>query len=111
MNLLNRGFISVKPTSEFLNWRKSQSNEELIEPEIPEATVYLIEDEFWDEDEILKKYFGKIERQEFNGYSEKNESHPTIESVEDFLKYFRVEFGTFVFDLLKNPINYQKMEL
>ncbi len=111
MNILNRGFISVKPTTEFLNWKKSHSIEELIEPEIPEATVYLIEDEFWDEEEILKKYFKKIAKQEFLGCSEIVESFPSVESVEDFLNFFTVEFGTFVIDLLKNPINSEKIDL
>jgi hypothetical protein len=111
MNILNRGFISVKPTIDFLNWKKSYSIEELIEPEIPEATVYLIEDEFWDEEEMLKKYFKKIAKQEFLGCSETVESFPSVESVEDFLKFFIVEFGTFVIDLLKNPINSEKIDL
>ncbi|MFY7669071.1 MAG: hypothetical protein ACOVQG_10025 [Crocinitomicaceae bacterium] len=112
MNILNRGFISVKPTTDFLNWKKSHSIEELIEPDIPEATVYLIEDEFWDEEEMLKKYFKKIAKQEFLGYSETVESFfPNVETVEDFLKLFTVEFGTFVIDLLKNPINSEKIDL
>jgi hypothetical protein len=109
MNILNRGFISIKPTIEFLNWKKSQSTDELIEPELVEATIYLIEDEFWDEDELLKKYFKKIAKQELDLVSETKESHPAIESVEDFLKLFTAEFGTFVYDLLKNPISSEKL--
>lgn len=111
MKILNRGFISVKPTTEFLNWKKSQANEELIEPDIAEATVYLIEDEFWDEEEILKKYFKKIAKHEFQNCLETINSIPKIESVEDFFKYFTVEFGTLVFDILKIPINSEKIEL
>ena len=109
MNILNRGFISIKPTIEFLNWKISQSTDELIEPEQAEATIYLIEEEFWDEDELLKKYFKKIAKQELHFISETNESHPTIENVKDFLKLFTAEFGTFVYDLLKNPISSEKI--
>jgi hypothetical protein len=109
--MLNRGFISVKPTIDFLNWKKSQSNEELIEPELAEATVYLIEDEFWDEEEMLKKYFKKIAKQEFLSCSETVKTIPEIECVEDFFKFFTAEFGTFVFDFLKNPISSEKIDL
>ncbi len=111
MKILSRGFISVKPTSDFLNWKTSQSKEELIEPELAEATVYLIEDEFWDEDEMLKKYFKKIAKQEFHSCFESVVSIPTVETIEDFLKFFSAEFGTFVIDLLKNPISTEKMDL
>ncbi|MFM7681259.1 MAG: hypothetical protein ACKO7P_00745 [Bacteroidota bacterium] len=111
MNILNRGFISIKPTSNFLIWKKSQSTEELIEPELAEPTVYLIEEEFWDEEELLKKYFKKIAKQEFFSCSQTAESMPKMESVEDFFTFFTAEFGTFVFDLLKNPINSEKVDL
>ena len=110
MNLLNRGFISIIPKREFLEWKLSVLKEELIEPESPEPTIYLIEDEFWDEDEILKKYFNKIAKQEFNAISESSESWPKMGDVEQFSKYFDSEFGTFVFDLLKTPINSDKMD-
>lgn len=111
MNLLNRGFISIKPTPEFLNWKKNQSSEELIEPQIPEATIYLIEEEFWDEEEVLKKYFKKIAKQEFGSYSETNKTLPTFETITDFSNYFSAEFGTFVFDLLKTPLSSEKIDL
>lgn len=111
MKILNRGFISVKPTTEFLNWKKSQAKDELIEPEIAEATVYLIEDEFWYEEEILKKYFKKIAKLEFQSCLETIDSFPEIGSIEDFLKFFSVEYGTFVYDLLKTPIGEEKIEL
>jgi hypothetical protein len=111
MKILNRGFISVKPTVEFLNWKKSQSQEELFEPENSEATIYLIEEEFWDDDEIMKKYFKKIAKQEFHGTFENIENLPTIENVDDFDKYFQTELGTFVFDLLKTPISSENIDL
>ena len=106
MNMLNRGYISIKPTEEFLKWKISHSKEELIEPENTEATIYLIEDEFWDENEVLKKYYKKIAKQEFNALSESIDHFPEIESIEDFSSYFEAEFGTFVFDLLKTPISW-----
>lgn len=111
MKILNRGFISVKPTIDFLNWKKSQSNEELIEPNLTEATVYLIEEEFWDEEEMLKKYFKKIAKLEFQSCLETIDTFPEIGSIEDFLKFFNVEYGTFVYDLLKTPIGEEKIEL
>ena len=57
MKILNRGFISIKPTNLYIDWKLNQSQEELIEPENPEATIYLIEEEFWDDEIILNKYF------------------------------------------------------
>lgn len=111
MKILNRGFISIKPTTLFSNWKKSQLQEELIEPENVEATIYLIEDEFWDEDEMIKKYFKKIAKQECQVISESIIDLPKIETIEDFSKFFHTEFGTFVFDLLKTPINSEKIDL
>jgi hypothetical protein len=111
MNILNRGFIAIKPTQEFLNWKSANSKDEIIEPENPESTIYLIEDEFWDEDELLKKYFKKIIKQELLGVSETKESWPQVETIEEFSNYFHTELGTFVFDLLKNPLNSEKIDL
>jgi hypothetical protein len=111
MNIVNRGFISIKPTKEFLNWKTAHSDEEIIEPDNAEPSVYLIEDDFWDEEEILNKYFKKIAKQEFLGISESNLVYPSIDTIEDFSKYFVTEFGTFVFDLLKTPISSGKFEM
>jgi hypothetical protein len=110
MKMLNRGFISIKPKTQFLNWKESQSKEEIIEPETQESTIYLIEEEFWDEEEILKKYFKKIAKQEFSSSSETTEQVPKIENLDDFSNFFHAELGTFVFDLLKTPINIEKID-
>jgi hypothetical protein len=111
MKILNRGFISIKPTNELRNWKIIHAKEEIIEPENIEPTVYLIEDDFWDDDEILRKYFKKITKQELNALSESIDCFPEIESIDDFSIYFEAEFGTFVFDLLKTSIDSDKVEL
>jgi hypothetical protein len=111
MKILNRGFISIKPTNLYIDWKLNQSQEELIEPENPEATIYLIEEEFWDDEIILNKYFKKIAQQEFNSIETLENCLPTIETLEDFTKFFHAELGTFVFDLLKTPISLENIDL
>ena len=110
MNLLNRGFISIKPSKDFLNWKKINSKEEFFEPENPEPTIYLIEEEFWDEEELLKKYAKKIVKQEFNAIDDSITIYPKIETIDDFTKFFIYEIGSFVIDLLKTPIKLDKID-
>lgn len=110
MKILNRGFISVKPKTPFLNWKAAISDEEIIDSENLEATIYLIEDDFWEDDLMIKKYYKKIASQEFYSISEDKANWPDLKE-ENFQNYFEISCGTFVVDLLKNPIEGDKLEL
>ena len=110
MKILNRGFISIKPKALFLNWKADISNEEVIEAENLEATVYLIEDDFWEDEAMIKKYFKKIATQECFSISEDKTLWPVFDE-ESFQNYFEASCGTFVIDLMKNPIDGDKLDL
>lgn len=111
MKILNRGFISVKPTALFLTWKSNISEEEVFDTIIPESTIFLIEDDFWEDEAMIKKYFKKIAKQEFFSVCDNKNEWPKINNEDDFNKYFIAECGTFVVDLLKNPIDGDLIEL
>ena len=62
MNLVNRGFIQVKPEEKLIEWA-AKFNAELMLHKEAEGTLYLIEEDFWDDDVVLKKYSKKIAQQ------------------------------------------------
>jgi hypothetical protein len=111
MKILNRGFINIKPTALFLEWKNEIIEEELIESENQEATTYLIEDDFWEDEDMINKYSKKIASQEFFSICENKNQWPDIKDLEQFNHYFIAECGTFVIDLLKTPIDGDVIDL
>ena len=69
MNLVNRGYIYIRPQTKFNTWAK-QIDPELLLDEQAEGTVYLIEEEFWDDELVLKNYAKKIAAHEFSCITE-----------------------------------------
>ena len=65
-----------------------------------ESSCYLIEEDFWEEDLLLEKYYKKISKQEFYPITQDAENWPLLDNPADFMIYFNVQFGTFVYDLL-----------
>ena len=56
MKILNRGFISVTPKPNFIKeFSQGEQTDHMLMPKVPEATIYLIEEDFWDDEIILKK--------------------------------------------------------
>ncbi|MBM3430050.1 MAG: hypothetical protein FJX99_03595 [Bacteroidetes bacterium] len=104
MKLVNRGYLIVKPTEKFKNWANATNSELLLSDVTSEASCYLIEEEFWDDDVLIEKYFKKICKQEFFPVSQDAESWPSIENTGDFLEYFTTEIGSFVYDLLTKDL-------
>lgn len=109
MKILNRGFIKVTPTLTFIDWAKSVAEETPFFDANPESTIYLIEDDFWEEEKIIEKYFKKIAKQEFGAIEENIENQPLIADLELFNSYFHSEFGTFVYDLLNDSLQSEKV--
>ena len=100
MKIVNRGYIMVKPSIEFKKWIKEINNDLQFIDGLEEGTCFLIEEDFWEEDKILEKYFRKIYKQECYPVTEIESQWPNIKTLEDFNVYFQTEFGTFVYDLL-----------
>jgi len=72
MNLVNRGYIYIRPQTKFNTWAK-QIDPELLLDEQAEGTVYLIEEEFWDDEKILQQYLKKITTHEFSSVTEEKD--------------------------------------
>ncbi len=109
MKLVNRGFIKITPTETFIAWAKTVSEETPFFDNTPEPTIYLIEDDFWEDEKILEKYFKKIVKQEFGAIEEDKENQPQITDLELFNIYFQSELGTFVYDLLSDSLQSEKL--
>ena len=60
MTILNRGQIVVFQSENFQSWAKQNSEEDLFFSSQTEPSVYLIEEEFWDDELILEKHRKKI---------------------------------------------------
>ncbi len=101
MKTVNRGFISITPTPLFIKWVGINSDEEQFFTNNPEQSIYLIEDDFWDDGIILEKYFKKIVSAEFLAVCSSVDKFPEIETLEVFKSYFSFTLGTIVQDLLK----------
>ena len=104
MKIINRGFISITPTPLFISWALKNSDEDQFFSSNPEPSIYLVEDDFWEDSLILEKYYKKIAQQEFKALSSKEETVPIISNIEEFSLYFYVNLGTIVHDLLKENI-------
>ena len=55
MKILNRGFIKITPTPTFIDWAKTVAEETPFFDANPESTIYLIEDDFWEEEKIIER--------------------------------------------------------
>jgi hypothetical protein len=109
MKLVNRGFIKITPTETFIAWAKTVAEETPFFDNKPEPTIYLIEDDFWEDEKIVEKYFKKIVKQEFGAIEEDKENQPQIADLELFHVYFQSELGTFVYDLLNDSLQSEKV--
>ena len=103
MNLVNRGFIFVSPRKPFIDWAK-EIDTDLVMDENAEGTMYLIEEEFWDDELILKQYAKKISAQEFSSISDDDTLWPKWTELAEFEAFFSIEMGCTCIDLLKEPL-------
>jgi hypothetical protein len=103
MNLVNRGFIFVKARPVFIKWAQTIDPDLLID-EQAEGSVYLIEEEFWDDELILKTYAKKIASHEFGSITEAEELWLPWTTIEEFEALFTVELGCTCLDLRKEPL-------
>lgn len=102
MKIVNRGFISVNPTKLFIDWA-NKNDEDFDGLVSSEASVYLIEEDFYDDEPVLKSHFKKIFLNELESVSEDDSSYPEI-NFELFNTWFNVELGASVFDTQKTDL-------
>jgi hypothetical protein len=103
MNLVNRGFIFVRPNKPFIKWAK-EIDTDLVMDANAEGSIYLIEEEFWDDELILKQYAKKIASQEFSSITEDDSTWPKWTELAQFEAFFSIEMGCTCIDLLKEPL-------
>ncbi|MFM6946969.1 MAG: hypothetical protein ACKOWW_07500 [Flavobacteriales bacterium] len=108
MNLVNRGFLLVKPRKAFIELALSV-NPSLLLDENAEGTTYLIEEEFWDDDLLIEKYAKKIWTQEFQAISNDNPELQLPAFSGNLNEFFSIELGCTVIDLLKDTITKEEL--
>ena len=99
MKVLNRGYIIVSPKSIFFKELTPQANIDYLVSEEPEPSVYLIEEDFWDDETILKKYYKRIVLSEMSQLETKDAHLLGKIKFENIHEYFKIIIGTLVFDL------------
>jgi hypothetical protein len=104
MKIVNRGYMIVKPTAKFIQWAQSIDENCMLDEQTAEGNVYLIEEEFLEEEPILLKSFKKIFANEMMCFTEEEEEWPGKVDMENFRELFTVEFGSVVFDLQKTDL-------
>lgn len=92
----------MRPAQPMIKWSE-QFDEFLALDEFSEPSVYLIEEDFMDEEPILKSHFKKIFQNELNTISEDESLYPEIK-WEVFCEWFSVDAGTSVFDLESSDV-------
>jgi hypothetical protein len=102
MKIVNRGYLKVKAKQPFIDW-VNQIDEEFFIDEESEANIYLVEEDFFEVDPIIKANFKKIFLNELDGVADDDSTYPEIK-LENFLEWFNVEAGTMVFDCEKGSL-------
>ena len=96
MKIVNRGYIIVKAKQSFVYWA-NQLEEEFKMSSDSEPNIYLIEEDFFEIEPIIKKYFKKIFANELMAISEDESIYPEFK-LEVFDEWFSYELGSTVFD-------------
>jgi hypothetical protein len=104
MKVLNRGFIIVSPKPVFIHEAHANSDAAILSPDHPEPSIYLIEEDFWDDETVLKKYFKRIVNGEIKQLGNENESFALKIKFDNIHDYFNISLGSLVFDLDDRPI-------
>jgi hypothetical protein len=109
MNFINRGFLSVTPKQGFWNWANTLDPDLQFSEEDPmEPTVYLITEDFFDEEPLIEQHFKKIFRNELKAICEEERRWPAVLAIDVFLEWFEIHIGSMVFDLEKTDLLSEK---
>ena len=109
MNIVNRGFLSVKPKQIFWDWANKINTEIQFSEEEGEETIYLITEEFFDEEPIIEQHFKKIFKNELIAVTEDEDTWPVERTIDVFLEWFNIHLGSMVFDLEKSNLLSEKI--
>lgn len=103
MFIVNRGYIIVRPKQVFIDWANRMEPDFEIDAD-GEPTIYLIDEEFYDDELMLQQNFKRIFLNELDAVSDDESSFPEVK-LEVFKEWFTVELGSTVFDSLKKGLD------
>ncbi|MDX2361667.1 MAG: hypothetical protein QNK23_12740 [Crocinitomicaceae bacterium] len=103
MNIVNRGFIKVKALQPFIQWANTKDEEFHLDNDI-EPNIYLIEEDFFDVEPLIKSNFKKIFLNELEMVDDDADNYPEI-TFDTFNEWFSIEIGNTVFDCEDSDLN------
>jgi hypothetical protein len=108
MRLLNRGYILVQHRQSYWDWVKNVDEECIFnEDDNCEPTLYLIKEDFFDDEILLEQYFKKIFKSELLSVTDNENLWPEKMDIETFELWFMISvIGSTVIDLEKSDIQY-----
>ena len=92
----------VSPKPSFIEWA-NKHDEDFSDLVDNEPSVYLIEEDFYDDEAVLKANFKGVFRNELLAVTEDESQFPSI-TMEEFEKFFSVQMGSTVFDTEKTDL-------
>ena len=107
MKIVNRGYIIISPKQPFIDWAVSQDEEYELD-EFSEPNVYLIAEDFFEDEPVIKANFKKIFKNELNSVSGEEEIFPEI-TIENFELWFSYILGNMVFEAEKGKLEGEKI--
>lgn len=112
MKVVQRSFLFIRAKQPFWNWAR-ECDPDLMEfaPEETEGSVYLVEEDFFELDPILKKSFKMILETELSAVTDDHNEWPEKLTFELFESWFSCEYGNSTYDLEKGGIGTYEVEL
>lgn len=104
MKIVNRGYISVQGSPKFWEWANANCPTDNLLFQNDEPSIYLIEEDFWEEETVLLAYFQSVSQSEFETVNPIETAWPKITTLQEFNTFFLVKSGNMVFDLLNTPL-------
>ena len=105
MKVVNRSYITIHPRQALWDWANKYNTEVKFDVEdSTEGTVYLVEEDFFDFEPVLEKNFKKMFKNELSSITDEEEYWPEKLTIELFLEWFVIDFGSIVVDLDKSDL-------
>jgi hypothetical protein len=106
MKLINRGYLIIKQKQPFWDWANSVDPEmEFNEEDQMEPNIYLIAEDFFEEDSLIESYYKKIFQAELMAVTEDKDIWPREINLALFENWFStIAIGSTVIDLEKGNI-------
>jgi hypothetical protein len=102
MKIVNRGYLIVRPLQPFIEWALDQDEETFMDENV-EASIYLVEEDFFEDEPVIEANFKKIFLNELEAVTDDESKYPPIR-MELFKEWFKVEAGNNVFDGEKSDL-------